>query len=58
MTLPAPAGDLVEDYLRAVDAAAPGLVEGLYLSGSVAMGDFRRPGGLRGRAPSGPPADQ
>jgi hypothetical protein len=31
----------VEAYLMAVDAAAPGLVEGLYLTGSVALGDFR-----------------
>jgi hypothetical protein len=28
-------------YLEAVDAVAPGLVEGLYLTGSVALRDFR-----------------
>jgi hypothetical protein len=28
-------------YLTAVDEAAPGLVEGLYLTGSVALGEFR-----------------
>jgi hypothetical protein len=33
--------ELVETYLTAVDAEAPGLVEGLYLEGSVALGDFR-----------------
>ena len=32
---------VVEAYLRLVDAAAPGLVEGLYLVGSVALGDYR-----------------
>jgi hypothetical protein len=31
----------VEVYLRSVDAEAPGLVEGLYLVGSVALGEFR-----------------
>lgn len=33
--------EVVDAYLRAVDAEAPGLVEGLYLEGSVALGDFR-----------------
>ncbi|GII81810.1 hypothetical protein Sru01_67920 [Sphaerisporangium rufum] len=33
--------DLVAAYLRAVDAEAEGLIEGLYLEGSVALGDFR-----------------
>jgi hypothetical protein len=28
-------------YLEAVDGAAPGLVDGLYLTGSAALGDFR-----------------
>ena len=32
---------VVADYLELVDAEAPGLVEGLYLTGSVALGDFR-----------------
>jgi hypothetical protein len=32
---------VVDAYLQAVDAEAPGLVEGLYLTGSVALGDFR-----------------
>ena len=31
---------VVEEYLRAADAAAPNLVEGLYLTGSIALGDF------------------
>ncbi|MEO3809200.1 aminoglycoside adenylyltransferase domain-containing protein [Sphaerisporangium sp. B11E5] len=33
--------DTVGAYLEDVDAQAPGLVEGLYLVGSVALGDFR-----------------
>ena len=33
--------DVVEEYLTAVDHAAPGLVEALYLVGSVALDDFR-----------------
>lgn len=33
--------DVVGSYLAMVDAEAPGLVEGLYLEGSVALGDFR-----------------
>lgn len=32
---------VVGAYLQAVDAEAPGLVEGLYLTGSVALGEFR-----------------
>jgi hypothetical protein len=32
---------VVADYLELVDAEAPGLVEGLYLTGSAALGDFR-----------------
>jgi hypothetical protein len=32
---------VAEAFLRAVDAEAPGLVEGLYLTGSVALSDFR-----------------
>ncbi len=32
---------VVRDYLSAVDAEAPGLVQGLYLIGSVALGDHR-----------------
>lgn len=32
---------VVDAYLEAVDREAPGLVEGLYLTGSVALGDFR-----------------
>src|SRR5262245_27263892 len=31
---------VVEGYLRAADTEAPNLVEGLYLEGSVALGDF------------------
>ncbi len=32
---------VVDAYLQAVDREAPGLVEGLYLTGSVALGEFR-----------------
>jgi hypothetical protein len=32
---------VVSAYLEAVDAEAPGVVEGLYLTGSAALGDFR-----------------
>jgi hypothetical protein len=32
---------VVEAYLHAADSEAPGLIEGLYLVGSVALGDFR-----------------
>jgi hypothetical protein len=32
---------VVHDYLAAVDAEAPNLIEGLYLVGSVALNDFR-----------------
>jgi hypothetical protein len=31
----------VDAFLQAVDAEAPGLVEALYLTGSVALGEFR-----------------
>ena len=33
--------DVVHDYLRTVDSEQPGLIECLYLVGSVALGDFR-----------------
>ena len=32
---------VVQSYLAEVDEEVPGLVEGLYLTGSVALGDFR-----------------
>ncbi len=32
---------VVEAYLEAVDHEAPGLIEGLYLTGSAALGEFR-----------------
>jgi hypothetical protein len=32
---------VVDEYLQAADREAPGLIEGLYLVGSVALGDFR-----------------
>jgi len=39
--LPEPVRELVDGHLRAVDRAAPGLVESLYLTGSLALGDYR-----------------
>jgi hypothetical protein len=39
--LPADADDVVRAYLRFADEEAPGLIEGLYLVGSVALGEFR-----------------
>ncbi|GAT70981.1 DNA polymerase III subunit beta [Planomonospora sphaerica] len=41
MALPFPVEDVIATYLRAIDAEADGLIEGLYLEGSVALGDFR-----------------
>jgi hypothetical protein len=35
--------DAVRDYLRGVDRATPGLVEAVYITGSVALGDYRPP---------------
>jgi hypothetical protein len=34
-------GGVVDTYLKTVDEEAPGLVEGLYLTGSIALGEFR-----------------
>jgi hypothetical protein len=33
--------DVADAYMNAVEAEAPGLLEGLYLTGSAALGDFR-----------------
>lgn len=41
MSLPAIVDDTVESYLASVDDEAPGLIEGLYLEGSLALNDFR-----------------
>jgi hypothetical protein len=41
MSLHAVVQSVVNAYLEAVDAEAPALIEGLYLTGSVALGDFR-----------------
>ncbi|MGW5363855.1 aminoglycoside adenylyltransferase domain-containing protein [Actinopolymorpha pittospori] len=41
MSLPPQVHEVAQTYLRLVDEAAPGLVEGLYFHGSVALGDFR-----------------
>jgi uncharacterized protein YdbL (DUF1318 family) len=39
--LPAAVGEIVNAYLQAVDAEAPGLVECLYVERSAALEDFR-----------------
>ena len=44
---------VVNAYSARLDAEAPGLLQGLYLVGSVAMDDFRRGGPLVRRGPSG-----
>jgi hypothetical protein len=41
MPVPSVVQEVVGAYLRAVDVELPGLIEGLYLIGSVALGDFR-----------------
>lgn len=41
MSLPVIVDEVVGVYLEMIDAEAPGLVEGLYLVGSAALGDFR-----------------
>src|SRR3954453_4846085 len=41
MILPPPVESLVTAYLELVDAELPGLIEGLYLTGSLALDDFR-----------------
>jgi hypothetical protein len=41
MSLPTLVQAVVDDYLEITGAEAPGLVEGLYLVGSVALGEFR-----------------
>jgi hypothetical protein len=41
MTLPAAVRDAVNAHLLAVDAVAPGLVEGFYVIGSAVLDDFR-----------------
>jgi len=33
--------DVVDAYLHLADAEAPGLIEGLYLTGSAVLNDFR-----------------
>ncbi|MET9022390.1 nucleotidyltransferase domain-containing protein [Actinopolymorpha sp. NPDC004070] len=40
MSLPEQVREVTDTYLRLVDAAVPDLVQGLYLHGSTALGDF------------------
>lgn len=53
MELPLIVRSVTTAYLAAVDAEAPGLVEGLHLTGSVAYGDFRPGGPVTRWGPSG-----
>lgn len=39
--LPVSVGEVTHTFLQSVDAAAPGLIEGLYLIGSVGLEDFQ-----------------
>jgi hypothetical protein len=39
--IPSSVHELVTAYLDLIDAEAPGLIAGLYLTGSIALGDFR-----------------
>lgn len=41
IVLPEPVQDIVDTYLKLVDTEAPALIEGLYLVGSITLGDFR-----------------
>ncbi|WP_454197121.1 aminoglycoside adenylyltransferase domain-containing protein [Nocardia sp. Marseille-Q1738] len=41
MTIPSVVDDIVGLYLSSIDAEMPDFIEGLYLEGSVAFGDFR-----------------
>ena len=40
VTLPTPVADALSEWLRAHDERAPGTIEGLYVVGSVALGDW------------------
>ncbi len=40
MTLPAAARDITSQFLDLIDVSAPGLVEGLYLRGSLGFGEY------------------
>lgn len=53
MVLPDLVAEAVSANLAAVDSATPGLVEGLYLTGSVAMDDFQRSRSRSRWVPSG-----
>lgn len=39
--LPAGVGTVLDHYLQAVDRAVPGRIAGLYIVGSIALGDYR-----------------
>lgn len=41
MQVPAPAAAAIHEYLRQVDTAVPGLVDALYVTGSIALDDYR-----------------
>jgi hypothetical protein len=53
MNLPPIVDMMTRTYLTEVDATAPGLVEGLYVTGSAALGDFKAGGRVTRWGPSG-----
>jgi hypothetical protein len=56
--LPPPVDDIVSDYLELAHLEAPGLIQGLYLVGSVALADFRpRTSDIDFVAVTGPPPE-
>ena len=56
LRLPPPVDDIVSGYLELAHLEAPGLIQGLYLVGSVALDDFRpRTSDIDFVAVTGPP---
>lgn len=53
--VPPTVAEVCGTFLAAADTAAPGLVTGLYLVGSVALGDFHQTGADFIEVPGGPP---
>jgi Domain of unknown function (DUF4111) len=61
--IPTPVRVLVDAYLELADRQLPGMVEGLYLVGSVALGDWQAASdvdfiAVSGRRPAGPALDR
>ena len=56
--LPPPVDEIVSDYLDLAHLEAPGLIQGLYLVGSLALADFRpRTSDIDFVAVTGPPPE-